>query len=49
MRLNRYTIAICGATAWELQIGRVWLHLRHPRFWRTSGPGFIRNKEATSE
>lgn len=30
------------ATAWECQIGRLWFGLRFPRFWRTSGPLFIR-------
>lgn len=35
-------VAIRGATAWELQVGRVWFFLRYTRFWRTSGPGFIR-------
>lgn len=43
-----------GATAWEWQWGRVWVHIRYPRFWlhgRTPGygrtwlynaPGFVR-------
>lgn len=35
-------VAFRGATAWEAQVGRVWFFLRYPRFWRTSGPGFIR-------
>lgn len=30
------------ATAWEAQYGRVWVHIRYPRFWKTSGLGFVR-------
>ena len=31
-----------GATMWEGQIGRVYWAVRYPRFWRTSGLGYIR-------
>ena len=30
------------ATAWEAQIGRLWFAIRFPKFWRTSGLGFVR-------
>lgn len=35
-------VFISGATAWEAQIGRLWLGLLKPPFWRTSFPIFIR-------
>lgn len=41
MTLGPFT-AIHGATAWEVQIFRVWIAVRHPRFWHTSGLGFVR-------
>ena len=35
-----------GATAWEAQFGTtrfsLWFYLRYPRYWRTSGIGFVR-------
>lgn len=31
-----------GATSYDWQFGRVWISIRHLRYWRTSGPGFIR-------
>lgn len=34
-------VFIRGATAWELQIGKLWIAVRYLRFWRTSWPGFI--------
>lgn len=39
-----------GATSWDWQIGRVWLCIRYPRFWRTSGFGFIQitNKDGSA-
>lgn len=33
---------IRGATMYELQMGRMWIALRQLRFWRSSGPGFVR-------
>jgi hypothetical protein len=33
---------IKGATAWEFQVWRIWFAVRFPRFWRTSGLGFVR-------
>jgi hypothetical protein len=34
-------ILMCGATAWEGQIGRVYWAVRYPRFWR-AGLGYVR-------
>lgn len=31
-------IAFRGATAWEAQLGRAWIRILFPRFWRTSWP-----------
>lgn len=30
------------ATAWELQVWRIWVGIHQPRFWKTSGLGFAR-------
>ena len=35
-------VAFKGTTMWEAQIGRVWFAVRFPRFWLTSGLGFVR-------
>lgn len=34
-------VAFRGATAWEAQVGRAWVRINFPRFWRTSGLGKI--------
>jgi hypothetical protein len=34
-------IFLRGATMWELQIGRLCIYLRYPRFWRTSGLFYV--------
>ena len=33
---------IKGATACEMQIGRIWIAIRFITYWRSSGIGFIR-------
>lgn len=30
------------ATAWEVQIGRLWAGVLFPRYWRTSGLVFMK-------
>ncbi len=35
-------VAIKGATAWEMQVGRVWVAVRYPSFWRNAGLGWVR-------
>lgn len=30
------------ATSWEAQFCRVWIDIAFPRYWKTSGIGFIR-------
>jgi hypothetical protein len=39
-----------GATMWEGQIGRVYWGVCYPRFWRTSGLGYVRlaNKDGSA-
>ena len=37
------------ATGWEAQFGNLWVKIWYPKFWRTSGLGFIRIIEKEEE
>lgn len=42
MKIAPCVYAGAYATSWQLQVGRLWVGVLYLRFWRTSGPMFVR-------